>query len=110
MHVVCCRRLLYMQRPLFEGREAVLNVNRGVGVSNAGSSHLNCALANYRSSLDDTSRAQYDQKIGRIIHVDPYRIENGEFTSDKDKWPSLSKRDILLYLLVTTSNYTLEEF
>ena len=110
MHVVCCRRLQYMQRPLFDGGEAVLNVNRGVSVSNAGSSHLNCALASYRCSLDDTSKAQYDQKIGRIIHVDPYRIENGEFTSDKDKWPSLPERDVLLFLLVTTSHYTLEEF
>ena len=110
MHVVCCRRLLYMQRPLFEGREAVLNVNTGVMVTTAGSSHLNCALANYRSSLDDTNRALYDQKIGMINHVDPYRIENGEFTSDKDKWPSVSEGDILLYLLVTTSHYILVEF
>ena len=99
-----------MQRPLFDGGEAVLNVNKGAAVTMASSSHLNCALAGYRSSLDDTNRALYDQKIGMINHVDPYRIENGEFTSDKDKWPSLSKRDILLYLLVTTSNYTLEEF
>ena len=99
-----------MQRPLFDGGEAVLNVNRGVSVSNAGSSHLNCALASYRCSLDDTSKAQYDQKIGMINHVDPYRIENGEFTSDKDKWPSLPERDVLLFLLVTTSHYTLEEF
>ena len=99
-----------MQRPLFGYREAVLNVNSGVVVTMAVSSHLNNALAYYKSSLDDASRARYDQKISMTNHVDPYRIENGEFTFDKDKWPSVSEGDILLYLLVTTSHYILVEF
>ena len=107
---VNAHRLLYMQRPLFDSGEVVLNVNKGAAVTMAGSSHLNCALAGYRSNLDDTSRTWYDQKIGMINHDDPYMIENGKFTCGKDKWPSLCGRDILLYLLVTTTHYTLEEF
>ena len=53
-------------------------------------SHVNNALANYRSNLDEISKARYDQKISMINNIDPYRIENGEFTTDKGKLPSLS--------------------
>ena len=49
-------RMRLMQRPLFDSGEVVLNVNKGAAVTMAGSSHLNCALAGYRSNLDDTSR------------------------------------------------------
>ena len=62
------------------------------------------------SSLDQCSKKRYQQKIAEIDDTDPYEVPNNQWSTDFDDLPSISFLDIVSYLVLKTSAYSMEEF
>ena len=50
-----------------------------------------------------------NKKIAQIDDIDPYEVPNNLWRTNIDNYPSISFLDIVSYLVLKTSAYSLEE-
>ena len=67
------------------------------------------AISDYFRSLDPPARKRYEEKIKFIDNLDPYIIDNKNFTYDIKDFPTISYPDIVNYLVFGTSPFSAED-
>ena len=66
-------------------------------------------LSSYYSGLSAEAKQRYQQKIATTgLKVDPYVIEESQWTREPEEIPLLQWSDIVLYMVSTPSPYTRE--
>ena len=63
----------------------------------------------YLENLDPPSKKRYKDKISLIDNVDPYAVNDEEFSTDIDNLPHITYPDIVNYLVFTSSPFSAED-
>ena len=66
-------------------------------------------IPTYRDCLPPNVKAHYDEKIRLINNINPYSIDNDDFSSDVKQFACVTNFDLINYLVFTTSVYTKEQ-
>ena len=64
----------------------------------------------YRDKLDEAEKVRYLKLMELLNGLDPYEIPNKEWSSNADLLPPVDYPNILKYLVLGVSFYTLQEF
>ena len=62
------------------------------------------------SLMEEKAKEEYKEKLESIYGVDPYEIPRNKWIDDFGLWPEVYQIHISMYLLLTPSPYSKEEF
>ncbi len=67
------------------------------------------SIKDYHESLKGKSKERYEQRIGLVNGLDPYKIPNKEQGANIKEYPSVTYPDIVNYLIFTPIHYTADD-